>query len=54
MTYQLVSVAGMLALLIVTRPTRQLFSPLWQLGRSAEWALVGLTAAGLFSPAGHG
>ncbi len=45
-TYQLVSVVGMLALLIVTRPTRRLFTPLWQLGGSAEWALVGLTAAG--------
>ena len=45
-TYQLVSVAGMLALLIVTRPTRALFTPLWQLANPAEWSLVGLTAAG--------
>lgn len=47
-TYQLVSVAGMLALLTVTRPTRPLFAPLWQLGGPAEWALVALTVAGFF------
>jgi len=45
-TYQLISVAGMMALLIVTRPTGALSTPLWQLGSHVEWTLVGLTAAG--------
>lgn len=45
-TYQMISVAGMVALLIVTRPTGPLSTPLWQLGMPGEWALVGLTAAG--------
>jgi protein-S-isoprenylcysteine O-methyltransferase Ste14 len=45
-TYQLVSITGMFALLIVTRPTRPLFAPLWQLGSAIEWSLVGLMAAG--------
>jgi protein-S-isoprenylcysteine O-methyltransferase Ste14 len=44
--YQLVSVAGMLALLIVTRPTGPLSTPLWQLEAAISWALVGLMAAG--------
>ncbi|WP_294120617.1 isoprenylcysteine carboxylmethyltransferase family protein [Sphingomonas sp.] len=44
--YQLISAAGMLALLIVTRPTRPLFSPLWQMDEAIAWALVVLMAAG--------
>ena len=47
-TYQLVSVAGMLALPTVTRPTRALFTHLWQLGSPAAWALAELTAATAF------
>ena len=45
-TYQLVSAAGMLALLIVTRSTRPLFTPLWQVGDDFGWALVVLMVAG--------
>lgn len=45
-TYQLVSAAGMLALLIVTRSTRPLFTPLWQVGDAFGWALVVLMVAG--------
>jgi len=45
-TYQLVSAAGMLALLIVTRPTSSLVTPLWQVGDALGWALVVLMAAG--------
>ena len=44
--YQLISAIGMLALLIVTRPTRPLFTPLWQMGDTIAWALVALMAAG--------
>jgi len=44
-TYQLVSAAGMLALLIVTRPTSPLTTPLWQVGDALGWALVVLMAA---------
>jgi protein-S-isoprenylcysteine O-methyltransferase Ste14 len=44
--YQLISVLGMLALLIVTRPTRPVYTPLWQLPAPIEWALVALMAAG--------
>jgi protein-S-isoprenylcysteine O-methyltransferase Ste14 len=36
----------MLALLIVTRPTGPLSTPLWQLEAAISWALVGLMAAG--------
>lgn len=45
-TYQLVSVAGLLALLVVTRPNRPLFMPLWQIADALGWALVILMAAG--------
>jgi len=45
-TYQLVSAAGMLALLIVTRPTSPLTTPLWQVEDALGWALVVLMAAG--------
>ena len=44
--YQLVSVVGMVALLIVTRPTRPLFAPIWLTGDVTGWILVGLMAAG--------
>jgi protein-S-isoprenylcysteine O-methyltransferase Ste14 len=48
--YQLITAAGMLALFIVGKPPRPLFTPLWQLGSAGEWAMVGLAAAGfLFS-----
>jgi protein-S-isoprenylcysteine O-methyltransferase Ste14 len=45
-TYQLVSAAGMLALLIVTRPTGPLLTPLWQVREAFGWVLVVLMAAG--------
>ena len=45
-TYQLLSVVGLLALLIVTRPTWPLSVPLWQLEAEISWALVGLMGAG--------
>ncbi len=46
-THRLVTLAGLVALLIVTRPSGFLLSPLWHLAEPLQWAMVALMVAAI-------